>query len=288
MPKMTRVVSDGIAAATTDTAANAPASAAENSSRSGQDVTSSFLDCISQLDIQRFKVMLGSHGLHHSRPADGATLLHLCSQSGFLQGVTLLLQSKCPMRLDLHGCTALHHAAAANQPLIASELLCAFPSSLGMCNDGGDTAFITAIRAQAPAVIAVLTAVPAGSSSRAAALAKALLTPGAEGLPPLHLSVKIGALRCAELLLSAQPSHANLHTPTVPRPLHVVAASSSNFAEGAARLLLQAGAEVTATDSKGQTAADVAEGAGSVSLARILRNVASAVADLASLKVKAL
>jgi ankyrin repeat protein len=290
MPKMTRVTADSVAAATTDTAVNAAAAAAaaENSSRGGQDVTSSFLDCISQLDIQRFKVLLGSHGLHHSRPADGATLLHLCSQCGFLQGVTLLLQSKCPMRLDLHGCTALHHAAAANQPLIASELLCAFPSSLGMCNDGGDTAFITAIRAQAPAVVAVLTAVPAGSSSRVATLAKALLTPGAEGLPPLHLSVKIGALRCAELLLSAQPSHANLHTPTVPRPLHVVAASSSNFAEGAARLLLQAGADVTAADSKGLTAADVAEGTGNVSLARILRNVASAVADLASLKVAAL
>jgi ankyrin repeat protein len=260
----------------------------DDAHRSSPDVMSNFIECISRLDTQRFKVLLGSHGLHHSRQADGATLLHLCAQSGFHQGVCLLLQSKCPMRLDLHGCTALHHAAAANHPLIASELLCAFPSSLAMCNDAGDTAFITSVRAHAPAVIAVLTAVPQGSSSRAAALTKALTIPGAEGLPPLHLSVKIGALRCAELLLSAQPSHANLHTPTIPHPLHVLAASRSEVAEGAARLLLQAGADVNAKDSNGISAAGIAAAAGNASLSRILAGVASAVAELESLKVSAL
>jgi hypothetical protein len=157
-----------------------------------------------------------------------------------------------------------------------------------MCNDAGDTAFITAVRAQAPAVIAVLTAVPSGSTSRAAAVTKALTAPGAEGLPPLHLSVKIGALRCAELLLSAQPSHANFCTSTIPYPLHVVAASKSDFAEGAAKLLLQAGADVTARDSQGVSAADAAASAGNLSLARLLNNLALAVADLASLKVSAL
>jgi ankyrin repeat protein len=192
------------------------------------------------------------------------------------------------MRLDLSGSTALHHAAAANHPLIVSELLCAFPSSLGMCNDAGDTAFITAVRAQSPAVVAVLTAVPTGSSSRTAALAKALSIPGAEGLPPLHLAIKIGALRCAELLLSAQPSLVNFHTPTIPRPLHVAAASLSDLAEGAAKLLLQAGADVMAKDAQGLTAVEVAAAVGNASLARILNNVAAAVADLASLKVSAL
>ena len=255
---------------------------------SGTDIISSFIDCIGRLDTQQFKVLLGSHGLHHVRQTDGATLLHLCANFGFHQGVSLLLQSKCPMRLDVHGCTALHHAAAANHPLIASELLCAFPSCLAMCNDAGDTAFITAIRAQAPAVIAVLTAVPNASSSRAAAVAKALAIPGAEGLPPLHLSVKIGALRCAELVLGAQPSHANLHTPTIPFPLHVVAASHSDFAEGGARMLLQAGADVTAQDSRGVTAADVAAAAGNASLSRVLHGVAAAAADLAALHVPAL
>lgn len=267
---------------------NTPAAADNLKSVLESNVIASFIDCIGQSDTQRFKVLLGSHGLHHSRQDDGATLLHICAQHGFLQGVSLLLQSKCPMRLDLHGCTALHHAAAANHPLITSELLCAYPSSLAMCNDAGDTAFITAVRAQAPAVIAVLTAVPSGSTSRAAAVTKALAAPGAEGLPPLHLSVKIGALRCAELLLSAQPSHANFCTSTIPYPLHVVAASKSDFAEGAAKLLLQAGADVTARDSQGVSAADVATFAGNLSLARLLNNLALAVADLASLKVSAL
>jgi ankyrin repeat protein len=247
-----------------------------------------FIDCIGQFDTQRLKTLLGSHGLHHSRPADGATLLHLCAQTGFHQGVCLLLQSKCPMRLDIHGCTALHHAAAANHPLIASELLCAFPSCLAMCNDAGDTAFITAVRAQAPAVIAVLTAVPPGSTSRSAAVTKALMSPGAEGLPPLHLSVKIGALRCAELLLSAQPSHSNFHTPTITHPLHVAAASRSDFSEAAARLLLQAGADVNAKDLQGLSAAEVAAAAGNLSLSRILNGIACAVAELETLKVSAL
>ncbi len=157
-----------------------------------------------------------------------------------------------------------------------------------MCNDAGDTAFITAVRAQAPAVIAVLIAVPPGSTSRSAAITKALMSPGAEGLPPLHLSVKIGALRCAELLLSAQPSHSNFHTPTITHPLHVVAASRSDFSEAAARLLLQAGADVNAKDSQGLSAAEVAAAAGNLSLSRILNGIACAVAELESLKVSAL
>ncbi len=252
------------------------------------DAISNFIECISRLDTNRFKILIGSHGLHHCRHADGATLLHLCAQSGFHQGVCLLLQSKCPMRLDLHGCTPLHHAAAANHPLIASELLCAFPSSLAMCNDAGDTAFITSVRAHAPAVMSVLTALPQGASSRVAALTKAIAMPGAEGLPPLHLSVKIGALRCAEVLLGAQPSQANFHTPTIPRPLHVLAASRSELAEGAARLLLQAGADINAKDALGFSAADIAAAAGNASLSRILANVAVAVCEMESLKVSAL
>ena len=302
-------------AAAAAAAADVAAAVAVSDVRGGvRDAMAEFIDCIGRLDTQRFKALLGSHGLHHTRQGDGATLLHVCAQSGFLQGVCLLLQSKCPMRLDLHGCTAMHHAAAANHPLIVSELLCAFPSCLVMCNDAGDTSFITAVRAHAPAVIAVLTAVPSSSSSRAAALAKALASPGAEGLPPLHLAVRIGALRCAELLLNAAPSHANLHTPTVPHPLHVVAASQSEFAEGAAKLLLQvwglyfgvwalgvqvifhlltlratqAGSDISVKDSKGRSAADAAAAAGNTSLARILSNVAAAVADLAALKVAAL
>lgn len=37
--------------------------------------------------------------------------------------------------------------------------------------------------------------------------------------PLMHLSVKIGSLRCVELVLGAQPTHANLHNPTNPSPL---------------------------------------------------------------------
>jgi ankyrin repeat protein len=252
------------------------------------EIVDKFLKCICEADSRLFKELLGAHGLQHSRRRDGATLLHLCASFGFLQGVCLLLQSKCPMRLDLNGCSALHYAAASNQPLIASELLSAFPSSLAMCNDAGDSAFIVAVRAKAPAVLAVLIAVPKAPSSRTAAVAKGLSLCGAEGLPPLHLAVKIGALHCAELILGAQPSQVNLQLPTVPHPLHVAASSPSEFAEGAVKLLLQCGADISAKDGFGLTAAEVAAAAGNLSLARILNNVAVTVADLEALKVSAI
>jgi hypothetical protein len=118
--------------------------------------------------------------------------------------------------------------------------------------------------------------------------AKTLSIPRAEGFPPLHLSVKIGALRCAERVLGAQLSHANLHTLTIPFPLHVVAASCSDFAEGGTRMLLQAGADVTAKVLRGVTAADVAAAAGNASLSRMLHGVAAAAADFAALYVSAL
>ena len=53
-------------------------------------------------------------------------------------------------------------------------------------------------------------------------------------------------------------------------------------------MLLQAGADVTAKDSRGVTAADVAAAAGNASLSRVLHGVAAAAADLAALHVSAL
>jgi hypothetical protein len=85
-----------------------------------------------------------------------------------------------------------------------------------------------------------------------------------------------------------QPSHANLHTPTIPFPLHDVAASHWDFVEGGSRKLLQAGADVTLKDSRGVTAADVAAAAGNASLSRVLHGLAAAAADLAALHVSAL
>jgi ankyrin repeat protein len=70
--------------------------------------------------------------------------------------------------------------------------------------------------------------------------------------------------------------------------LHVAAASRSDFAEAAARLLLQAGADVNAKDSQGLSAAEVAAAAGNLSLSCILNGVSCAVAELESLKVSAL
>ncbi len=53
-------------------------------------------------------------------------------------------------------------------------------------------------------------------------------------------------------------------------------------------MLLQAGADVTAKDSRGVTSADVAAAAGNTSLSRVLHGVAAAAADLAALRVSVL
>lgn len=83
---------------------------------------------------------------------------------------------------------------------------------------------------------------------------------GRSGYTPLHLAVQDGALQAATILLDAG---ANLEATTDlgERPLHLSVMNWRNSEDGSLiRLLLDRGADRTALDNSGYTAADLARG----------------------------
>jgi ankyrin repeat protein len=193
----------------------------------------------------------------------GATALHFAAMAGYRDMVTLLLAHGAAIDVrDWWGRSALHYAGLYNRgPVIAD--LAAKDADLDLADNGGVTAFnlasrhgrIAGARALAEAGArqgGLMEAINAGDLIRLHKLLREGADVNADTLTgtALHLAAAKGHLAIADALIAAGADLESAGDPSRAHPLHMAALVNE---PRMIALLLERGADATATDGQGRT-----------------------------------